>query len=150
MGKTADKKRSKGVVNHPRRSAKPAASPAGKTLSPAGAKIVSAFEEAIALLRSGVPLERHLTVRTYKVEFRPREYGPDDVRRVRGLLGMSQVLFARFLGVDANTVRSWEQGTRPPSPIARRFMDEIDNDPEHWRQRIVRGAVEGETTPAHR
>ena len=34
--------------------------------------------------------------------------------RVRDLLGMSQVLFARFLGVDANTVRSWEQGTRPP------------------------------------
>ena len=30
-------------------------------------------------------------------------------------------VFARFLGVDANTVRSWEQGTRPPSAIARPF-----------------------------
>ena len=71
------------------------------------------------------------------------------MRRVRGLLGMSQVLFARFLGVDANTVRSWEQGTRPPSPIARRFMDEIEGDPEHWQQRIVQGAVEVEGKSAN-
>jgi DNA-binding transcriptional regulator YiaG len=132
-----------------RRSAGRAPASAGK-LSPAGAKIVGAFEEAIALMQTGEPLERHFTVRTYKVEFTPREYGPDDVRRVRGLLGMSQVLFARFLGVDANTVRSWEQGTRPPSPIARRFMDEIEGDPEHWQQRIVQNAVEVEGKSANR
>jgi DNA-binding transcriptional regulator YiaG len=119
-------------------------------LSPAGAKIVGAFEEAIALMRSGEPLERHFTVRTYKADFTPRAYEPDDVRRVRGLLGMSQVLFARFLGVDANTVRSWEQGTRPPSPIARRFMDEVENDPEHWRERMAQEAVEIETDRANR
>src|SRR5271157_2992856 len=137
MGKSANKK-SQEDSDHRKRSARraPSAKAAGK-LSPAGAKIVGAFAEAIALMQTGEPLERHFTVRTYKVEFTPREYGPDDVRRVRGLLGMSQVLFARFLGVDANTVRSWEQGTRPPSPIARRFMDEIEGDPEHWRRRIL-------------
>ena len=131
-----------------RRSARRAPASAGKA-SPAAAKIVGAFEEAIALMQTGEPLERHFTVRTYEVEFTPREYGPDDVRRVRGLLGMSQVLFARFLGVDANTVRSWEQGTRPPSPIARRFMDEIEGDPEHWQQRIVQEAVEVEGKSAN-
>jgi len=141
MGELIGKKK-KGVIDHRKGSTK-RASPrdtAGK-LSPAGAKIVAAFEEAIEALRSGEPLERHFTVRTYRVDFTPRDYGPDDVRRVRGLVGMSQVLFARFLGVDANTVRSWEQGTRPPSPIARRFMDEIESDPEHWRRRIVHGAA---------
>ena len=61
---------------------------------------------------------------------------PNDVRRVRGLLGMSQAVFARFLGVDANTVRSWEQGVRPPNPSARRFMGEVEADPGHWRRRI--------------
>jgi DNA-binding transcriptional regulator YiaG len=141
MGRTADRKSKKAIDPH-KRSARRASSPAKGKLSPAGAKIVGAFEEAIALMQTGEPLERHFTVRTYKVEFTPREYGPDDVRRVRGLLGMSQVLFARFLGVDANTVRSWEQGTRPPSPIARRFMDEIEGDPEHWQQRIIQDAVE--------
>jgi len=141
MGELIRKKK-KGVVDHRKGSTK-RASPLdpGEKLSPAGAKIVAAFEEAIEALRSGEPLERHFTVRTYRVDFTPRDYGPDDVRRVRGLVGMSQVLFARFLGVDANTVRSWEQGTRPPSPIARRFMDEIESDPEHWRRRIVHGAA---------
>jgi DNA-binding transcriptional regulator YiaG len=149
MGKPANKKTKK-ATTPPKRSAPRAESSAPAKFSPAGAKIVGAFEEAIALMRTGEPVERHFTVRTYKVEFTPRAYGPDDVRRVRGLLGMSQVLFARFLGVDANTVRSWEQGTRPPSPIARRFMDEIEGDPEHWRRRIVRDAVGVETKPADR
>jgi DNA-binding transcriptional regulator YiaG len=44
-----------------------------------------------------------------------------------------KVVFARFLGVDPNTVRSWEQGTRSPSSIARRFMSEIEADPAYWR-----------------
>ncbi len=115
--------------------------PTGGELSSTGARIVAAFQEAIDTMRSGEPSEHQLTVRTYKVEFTPRDYGPDDARRVRDLLGMSQVLFARFLGVDANTVRSWEQGTRPPGPIARRFMDEIERDPEYWRSRIVQCAI---------
>jgi hypothetical protein len=49
-------------------------------LSPAGAKIVGAFAEAITLMQTGEPLERHVTVRTYDVAFTPRPYGPDDVR----------------------------------------------------------------------
>src|SRR5438094_3336957 len=101
-------------------------------------------------MRSGEPLERNFTVRTYKVDFTPRDYGPDDVRRVRGLLGMSQAVFARFLGVDANTVRSWEQGTRPPSAIARRFLGEIEGDPEYWRRRVAQSLVEARTVPLPR
>jgi DNA-binding transcriptional regulator YiaG len=110
-------------------------------LSPAGAKIVSAFHEAIEAMRKGGPAENPIDVRTYKADFTCRPYGPKDVHRVRGLLGMSQVFFARFLGVDPNTVRSWEQGSRPPSPIARRFMGEIEEDPEYWRRLIAQRLV---------
>lgn len=149
MGKPVEK-RAKEAVDHRKQSARRAPSSASAKLSPAGAKIVGAFEEAISLMRAGGPSERPFTVRTYHVEFTPRDYGPADVRRVRGLLGMSQVLFARFLGVDANTVRSWEQGTRPPSPIARRFMDEIEGDLEHWRQRIIRDAIGVDSEPSSR
>ncbi len=106
-------------------------------LSPAGAKIVAAFEEAIAAMRSGGPAAAKLTARTYRAGFAPTAYGPDDVKRVRHVLGMSQAVFAGFLGVDANTVRSWEQGTRPPSTIARRFMGEIESDPAYWRRRVA-------------
>ena len=30
---------------------------------------------------------------------------------------------------------------RLPSPIARRFMDEIEGDPEYWRRRILQNAT---------
>lgn len=108
-------------------------------LSAAGSKIVSAFEEAIEVVRSGGLSDGRLTVRNYHADFVRPTYGPADVRRVRELLGMSQVVFARFLGVGPNTVRSWEQGSRPPSAIARRFMGEIEGDPDYWRSRVARG-----------
>ncbi len=89
-------------------------------------------------MRSGEPLPGRLTVRTCPAEFVHPVYGPEDVRRVRDLLGMSQVVFARFLGVNPNTIRSWEQGTRPASSIARRFMGEIEADPDYGRHRVAR------------
>jgi putative transcriptional regulator len=121
-----------------------------KGLSSAGSKIVSAFEEAIDAMRSNDPTPKGLTVRTYKIDFTPPAYGPGDVRRARALLGMSQVIFARFLGVDANTVRSWEQGSRPPSAIARRFMAEIEGNPAYWRQRVTQEMVEKESGPVNK
>lgn len=146
MGSVSDKKTKK-IMDHRKGSpGQVSTCPSAGELSSAGAKIVASFQEAIDTMRTGETLERQFTVRTYKVEFTPRDYGPDDARRVRNLLGMSQVLFARFLGVDANTVRSWEQGTRPPSPIARRFMDEIESDPEYWRRRVIERAMSTETS----
>ena len=44
----------------------------------------------------------------------PRKLRPRDVRAIRRSLNASQVLFARFLNVSPNTIRSWEQGTRRP------------------------------------
>src|SRR5438046_2390893 len=112
MGKIIDRK----AERSGKRPTDPRAS-RSKKLSPAGAKIVSAFQEAIDVMRSGEQLPGRLTVRGFQAEFVRPSYGAEDVRRVRDLLGMSQVVFARFLGVDPNTVRSWEQGTRPPSSI---------------------------------
>jgi DNA-binding transcriptional regulator YiaG len=110
----------------------------------AGSRIVSAIEDATELLRrEGMESER-ITVRTYRLPPAPREYRPDDVKRVRELLGTSQAVLAGFLGVNVNTVRSWEQGKRPPQPIARRFLAEIESDPGYWRRRI------GEQTAAPR
>jgi putative transcriptional regulator len=145
MGKIIESKVKGGAEGRKHASRAGSSQDSSSQLSPAGAKIVAAFEEAVAAMRSGEPLEKRFTVRTYHVDFTPRAYGPEDVRRVRDLLGMSQAVFARFLGVDANTVRSWEQGNRPPSPIARRFMDEIEADPEHWRRRNLERAAGVET-----
>jgi putative transcriptional regulator len=106
-----------------------------------GAEILEVLEEVRDALNSGEPLDGRFTVRSYRFDFSARDYSSDDVRSLRQLLGLSQPLFADFLGVDASTVRSWEQGTRPPSPIARRFMDELAVNPEYWRGRIRESIV---------
>jgi putative transcriptional regulator len=58
------------------------------------------------------------------------------VSDVRGVLGVSQSIFARFLGVSVNAVRTWEQGTKTPQGGAQRFMDEMRRDPDYWRARL--------------
>jgi putative transcriptional regulator len=117
----------------------------GKTKSPSKAKdgmtargreIVRALEELAETLEVGIPLEERFTVREVVYEAAPSEYSPADVKAVRDRLGMSQTIFAQFLGVDATTIRSWEQGKRSPSMMARRFLDEIRADTPHWKKRF--------------
>jgi putative transcriptional regulator len=110
----------------------------------AGSRILAAIEEATELLKSEGLESKRLTIRTYRVAPAPRAYKPEDVKRVRELLGASQAVLAGFLGVNINTVRSWEQGKRLPQPIACRFLSEIEADPIYWRQRIEQGVCEPE------
>jgi putative transcriptional regulator len=107
-------------------------------LSPKGAKIVAALAEFRDALKEGARIEDRFTVKTVELNLQPRALGPDDVKRVRELLNLSQPLFAKFLGVDVKTVRSWEQGLREPSPMACRFMSEIASAPKFWRERLSR------------
>jgi DNA-binding transcriptional regulator YiaG len=99
-------------------------------------EIVEGLRELAATLRAGKSLKSQFTVRTYKIA-PPRQYAGEGVRRVRELLGMSQAAFAAFLGVDASTVRSWEQDLRLPSSLACRLLSEIEDDPAHWRRRLA-------------
>ena len=94
---------------------------------------MSRFCEA---LESGEPIEKRFTVRTITLDLHPKAYSAEDVKRVRSQLNASQALLARFLGVSAAAVRSWEQGTRAVPASARRFLDEIVADPERWNRRI--------------
>jgi putative transcriptional regulator len=108
----------------------------------AGTRILAAIEEATEILRTEGLESKRLTMRTYNVPSAPRVCRPGDVKRVRELLGASQAVFAGFLGVNVNTVRSWEQGKRLPQPIACRFLSEIESDLPYWRQRLGRGVAE--------
>ncbi len=110
----------------------------------AGTKILAAIEEATELLRAEGLGSKRLTIRTYNVPSAPRICRPGDVKRVRELLGASQAVLAGFLGVNVNTVRSWEQGKRLPQPIACRFLSEIESDLPYWRQRLGQGVAESE------
>ncbi len=109
----------------------------GDLVTAAGSRIVAAIQEATSLLRSEGLGSTQLTVRAYEVTPPPCAYLPADVKRVRELLGVSQTILAAFLGVNVNTVRSWEQGKRQPQPMACRFLAEIESNPTYWRRRMV-------------
>jgi putative transcriptional regulator len=108
----------------------------GSKLTSKGAKIVAALGRFRDAIEAGTPIEQRYTVRWVKLEMTPRTFGPDEVKRIRAMMGVSQPIFGQFLGVDVKTVRSWEQGRRVPSGMACRFLEEIQAAPEHWRSRL--------------
>lgn len=59
-------------------------------------------------------------------------------RRVRRKVGLSQVAFARRIGVAVDTVRNWEQGKRAPQGPARALLRIIDRAPEAALQALTR------------
>ena len=105
-------------------------------------EILEALAEFTDTLEKG-EVTRRLTCRQVKLNLEPSRYSPQLVMKTRKVLGVSQPLFARFLGVSPKTVRSWEQGVNPPSPMACRFMDEIRRTPAHWAARLREVAVTG-------
>ena len=117
-------------------------------LSSRGARIVKALNQFADDLAAGTPIETKYTVRQVRVIPKPSLYPPARVRAVRELIGASQDVFAQLLAVSPMTIRSWEQGSRQPSPIARRFLDEIEMAPGHFRGRILTAAAdEGPPSP---
>ena len=100
-------------------------------------EIIDALTEFRDTLRQRAPLEAKYTVRQVVVVVPPPQFGPDDVRKTRQELGVSQPVFADFLGTSPSTVRSWEQGQKVSSPMARRLLGLIGADPAYWKSRFA-------------
>ena len=64
-----------------------------------------------------------------------------EVVAARESLGVSQTVFAKILGASPQSVRAWEQGTKPPSGVARRLIGEIRTSPDYWRSRFGLGTA---------
>jgi len=100
-------------------------------------EIVGALTDFRDTLRARTPLEgSKYTVRHIVVVIPPPQLKPEDVRKTREALGVSQPVFAALLGTSASTIRSWEQGQKVPSPMARRLLGLITADPLYWRSRL--------------
>lgn len=59
-----------------------------------------------------------------------REYKANEVKKIRDNLGMTQVLFANFMGVSPKTVESWEAGRNIPNGPASRILSMVEADPK--------------------
>ena len=94
-----------------------------------GHEIVNRVKEFAEALKGPRPISEQFTCRRVVLDLNPTPYDPDLVRETRKILGASQAMFAKFLGVKTRTVQHWEQGLVIPSDMACRFMDEIRNNP---------------------
>lgn len=104
-------------------------------------RILQRLEGFTEALEKGEVIQKRFTCRRIELDLKPIPYEPEAVKKIRGLLGASQTVFARLLGVSVRTVRSWEQGINSPSDMACRFMDEIQRNPKYWIARLKEAAV---------
>jgi DNA-binding transcriptional regulator YiaG len=99
-------------------------------------QIVKGFKELSKALSEDAPIADKFTCRKVTLDIQLIPYPPEAVKATRFLLRVSQPVFAQFLGVKPATVKAWEQGRLSPADIACRFMDEIQRNPEYWRDRL--------------
>jgi DNA-binding transcriptional regulator YiaG len=109
-----------------------------KRLSPRVREMVEEVHKLCDAIDGGMSLDEAARVRTTSIELKPPVIGPEDVRAVRESLGLSQAMFADYLGVGLSTVRRWEQGQVILPGVARRFLGDVRDDPSYWRKKLCR------------
>ena len=87
--------------------------------------IMAGLAEAIADAEGQKPALRRRMVTVMPV----KKYGADEVQNIRKGTGMSQKLFADYMGVSVKTVEAWEAGTNQPSGTASRILNMMEMNP---------------------
>ncbi len=93
---------------------------------------VNVFDDLRESLQDAAAFERGKTVnlRVSKLPRPPRRLRPREIRKIRHGLNASQVIFASYLNVSPNTIRSWEQGTRRPQGADLKLLAIAMRDPK--------------------
>lgn len=94
-------------------------------------EIMAGMRELERMIDQGKTPEQMFTVKTIEIP-NPHLYHARQIRQLRHSLGVSQAVFAHLLGISVVLVKSWEQGVREPSLLARRLLDTIKADPSRW------------------
>jgi putative transcriptional regulator len=97
--------------------------------------VLHGLRELASMVEQGIRPEERFTVHTVEIP-EPAKYNAKAVQSLRQKLGVSQAIFAKMLGVSTILVQSWERGVREPSPLARRLLDTIRDDPGRWLGRV--------------
>lgn len=86
--------------------------------------IIQGLNEAIAF-NEGKGKAR---TKTISVEPVP-DFEASEIKNIRSELGMTQMLFAKLMGVSVKTVEAWEAGRNMPDGPARRILAMFRFDP---------------------
>lgn len=56
-------------------------------------------------------------------------FTPEEIKSIRKSTGLTQVMFARYIGVSTKTVEAWEAGRNHPEGAACRLLSMTQSDP---------------------
>ena len=59
-----------------------------------------------------------------------KKYSNEDIKRIRNNAGMTQAVFANYMGVSPKTVEAWELGRTHPTGQAYRLLDILAENKE--------------------
>ena len=108
-----------------------------------GERLIASVEEAVQISRGELEPGRvtQYTVADAEVE-PPPQYRPDQIKRIRGRMELSQPVFAAALNVSPETIRAWEQGKREPDGATLRLLEVADQHPDVFLKKLrPRGTV---------
>ena len=93
---------------------------------------VNIFDDMREALRDAAAYERGevVNLRITRIPARPKPITAKEIRHIRQTLNASQALFATYLNVSPNAVRSWEQGTRRPRQAALKLLTIAKKNPK--------------------
>jgi putative transcriptional regulator len=101
-----------------------------------GDQLVNRMKDFAESLETAEAIPDRFTRHKVRLDLTPRVHDGTTVKETRELLGASQAIFAKFIGVSVSTVQDWEQERKQPREIACRLLDEIRRDPEYWIARL--------------
>ena len=93
---------------------------------------MSVFDEIKIGLNEAIEYEKgNLKANTRTLSITPiEEFTANEIKDIRKNAGMTQILFAKFLGVSLKTVEAWEAGRNHPNGTACRLLALTKRDPQ--------------------
>ena len=93
---------------------------------------MSVFDEIKIGLNEAIEYEKgNLKANTRTLSITPiEEFTANEIKDIRKNAGMTQMLFAKFLGVSLKTVEAWEAGRNHPNVTACRLLSLTKRDPQ--------------------
>lgn len=92
---------------------------------------MSIFDDIKTGLEQAIEYEKgNLKAKTTVLSIAPVDvFTPGEIKEIRISTGLTQVLFAKYMGVSPKTVESWEAGRNHPEGAACRLLTLTRNDP---------------------
>ena len=87
------------------------------------------FNDLMVGLNEAVVIEHgELKGKKTVYEIQPlKNYTNSEIKQIRNSVGMTQVLFADYMGVSSKTVEAWESGKNHPTGTACRLISMLEN-----------------------